>query len=354
MISYQTAYLKTYYPIEYYLSILNNTDDEDKRIKIYAEIKSIDKKIINPDINISKKITTSDNDKIYLSFPLIKGVGEKAVEKIIEGQPYYSYQDFEKRCKVNRSVKKALIQAGCFDSFGEDRNKLYNDISGEECYWTEKEKLFREFQVIKINPQGNVLDLYVTSDMGINKEVCGIKDLKENHEDYNDFFIKGIVSEFKKRDDYAHLSITDGFDSITIYVTNEFVSRYIDDLNVIGTPLLLHVHGKGEKYTILSCINLQDITKYPQEYRFYIGEDKEKLKLLQKTNTGLNVGIIHNVRYFTSKKGNRCCWYNVYINNSLTLEDRIQCNVMDEMVDGAFIFFLVGENPTFLEIHEVV
>lgn len=353
LITYQTAYLKTYYPIEYYLSLLNNTDDEDKRIKIYNEIKSIDKEIINPDINISKEITTSDNDKIYLSFPLIKGVGEKAVDKIIEGQPYLSYDDFCNRCKVNRSVKKALIQAGCFDGFNEDRNKLYNSVSGEDNVWTEKEKLFREFQVIKINPKGNVLDLYTLEDMGITKNVSGITDLKCNVDDYQDFFIKGIVSEFKKKDDYAHLSITDGFDSITIYVSNEFVSRYIDDLNVIGTPLLLHVHGKNERYSLLSCINLQDPEKRMHEYWFYIGEDKKKLKSLQQTNPNLNVGVVQNVRYFLSKKGNRCCWYNVYVDDGLELEDRIQCNPLPEMVDGSFIFFLVSDNPVFLEIHRV-
>ena len=41
LITYQTAYLKAYYPIEYYLSLLNNVDSEDKRIKIYSEIKAI-------------------------------------------------------------------------------------------------------------------------------------------------------------------------------------------------------------------------------------------------------------------------------------------------------------------------
>lgn len=353
LITYQTAYLKTYYPIEYYMSLLNNTEDEDKRIRIYSEIKSIDKEIINPDINISKEVTTNDDDKIYLSFTLIKGVGEKAVEKILENQPYYSYDDFCERCKVNRTIKKALIQAGCFDRFGENRNLLYNAITGEEDIWTEKEKLFREFQVIKINPHGNVLDLYDPEEMGIKKEISSISDLKESEDDYRDFYIKAIVSEFKKKDDYAHLSVSDGFDSLSIFVSNEFVSRYIDDLNVVGTCLILHLHGKGEKYSLLSLINLEEPAKRSHEYDYYIGRAEEKLRLLQESNEHINVGLIYGVRPFKSKAGNACRWYNVYLDDETILEDRIVCNTDMLMVDGSYIFFYVQDNPTFLDIREV-
>ncbi len=353
LITYQTAYLKAYYPIEYYLSLLNNVDSEDKRIKIYSEIKAIDKEIVNPDINISQKITTSDDDKIYLSLPLIKGVGDKAVEKIIENQPYESYEDFCNRCQVNRSVKKALIQAGAFDCFGEDRSRLYNLESGENSVWSDKEKLFREFQVIKINPRGNVLDLYDLEQMGIEKNISSISDLKENKEEYNDFYIKAIVSEFKNKDDYATLSVTDNFDSISIYVVKEFVSRYIDDINLIGSCLILHLHGKGEKYSMLSCLNLDDPTKRLHEYDFYVGNAYKKLKLLQKKNSQVNVGLVYSVRPFKSKAGNQCRWYNIYIDEDTILEDRIVCNKDFPIVDGSFMHFYVQDNPVFLDIRKV-
>lgn len=353
LITYQTAYLKAYYPIEYYLSLLNNVDSEDKRIKIYSEIKAIDKEIVNPDINISQKITTSDDNKIYLSLPLIKGVGDKAVEKIIENQPYESYDDFCNRCGVNRSVKKALIQAGAFDCFGEDRSRLYNLESGESSIWSDKEKLFREFQVIKINPRGNVLDLYDLEQMGIEKNISSISDLKENKEEYKDFYIKAIVSEFKNKDDYATLSVTDNFDSISIYVVKEFVSRYIDDINLIGSCLILHLHGKGEKYSMLSCLNLDDPKKRVHEYDFYIGNAYKKLKLLQKKNSQVNVGLVYSVRPFKSKAGNQCRWYNIYIDEDTTLEDRIVCNKDFPIVDGSFMHFYVQDNPVFLDIRKV-
>ena len=167
MITFMTAYLKTYYPMEFYLAMLDNIekgkDADDKRIQIYSEINSINKEVVNPDINLSKEITINDDDKVYLSLSLIKGVGPKAVPLITEGQPYSSFYDFDKRCKVDRGVKKALVQAGCFDSFGENRSELYNKLSGDTTVWSKKEELLREFKHIKINPQGNVLDLYETN-----------------------------------------------------------------------------------------------------------------------------------------------------------------------------------------------
>lgn len=353
-LSYICGWLKTYFPIEFFLAILNNSDDEDKRMKIYNEIRSINSEIVNPDINISKDITTTNYDgKVYLSLNLIKDVGPSAIEKIIDGQPYSSFEDFCNRCKVNKRVKRALIEAGAFDRFGDRRDDLYSIIEEEENIWSDKEKLFREFQRIKINPKGNILDLFDLSEININVPVSTIANLFDNTEEYGDFYIKVLSSDFKLKEDYAYASVTDGFDNISLFVTKEFISRYANDLNEIGVPLLCHVHGKGEKYTLLSLINLQDPTKNKHEYWHYIGEDKNKLTILQKQNPDINVGIISNIRYFTSKNGNRCAWYNVYVDDETILTDRIVCNQPPNMVDGSFLFFFVQDNPTFLQIVEV-
>lgn len=357
MVSFMTAYLKTYYPIEFYLAMLDNIDKgkdaDDKRIQIYSEIKSIDKEIINPDVNLSKEITINDGDRIYLSLSLIKGVGPKAVPKIIEGQPYESFEDFKQRSGIDRGTQKAMIQAGCFDSLGESRNELYNKVSGDTSIWTKKEELFREFQYIKINPQGNVLELYNFEELGITKPISTINQITQNTDEYKDFYIKGIVSKFKKHNDYAHLAITDGLTSMSLFVVKEFIDRYIDEFNEVGTPLLIHVHGKGEKYSLLSCINLEDIQKRKHEYDFYTGKSKEKLTKLQLENESINVGLVSGVRPFTSKKGNRCRWYDVYVNDDIILKDRIVCNENTPMVDGSYLFFFVGDNETFLDIRRV-
>ena len=354
-LSYICGWLKTYYPIEFFLSILNNSNDEDKRMKVYSEIHEMNNSIMNPDINISKDVTTIGYDnKIYLSLNLIKDVGESAIEKILENQPYSSFNDFCDRCKVNIRVKKALIEAGAFDRFETPRDELYSILTGEDVKWDEKELLFKEFMRIKINPHGNVLDLFDLKELGINKEINTIAELEKNEEDYNDYYIKVLSSDFKLQEDYAYASVTDGFNNMSIFITKEFIQRYADDLNQVGNPLLMHLHGKGDKYTLLSLINLHDIEKHTHEYQFYMGEATKKLEELQKTNPDYNVGLISNTRYFTSRKGNRCAFYNIYVNDEINLEDMIVCNAPPKFLDGSYIFFLVSDNPKFPQIIEVI
>lgn len=354
-LSYICGWFKTYFPIEFYLAILNNVKDEDKRIKVYNEVKDIDSEIVNPDINLSKEMTISNvfDNKIYLSFNLIKGVGVSAIEKIVAGQPYSSYADFLARCKVNKGVITALIEAGAFDRFGENRCDLYNHIQETDEKWDEKETLFREFQRIKINPKGNVLDLYDLEEMGINRKVSSLATLKENDE-YEDFYVKVLLSDFTQKN-YAFMNVTDKFDSMSIFISKEFVSRYIDDLNEVGTPLLCHVHGKGSKYSLLSLINLQDPSKRQKEWWFYTDEARKKLKELQENNSDINIGIVSNINYFVSKNGNNCVRYNVFVDDNIDmLEGRIACGNPPLMVEGSYVFFYIDENPVFLQIVQVI
>lgn len=354
-LTYAFAWLRTYFPIEFFLAVLNNTDDEDKRMKIYAEIRELNNDIVNPDINISKAITSTNYDgKVFLGFNLIKEVGESAVEKILKEQPYSSFNDFCDRCKVNIRVKKALIEAGTFDRFGQRRDELYSQLTGEDVHWDDKEMLFKEFTRIKINPSGNILDLFKLKDMGIDVEISSLNALKDNTEDYNDFYIKVLSSDFEVKDDYAYASVTDGFNSASIFVPKNFISRYIDDLNEVGNPLLCHVQGKGSKYSLLSLINLNDTEKSTKEWQWYNGEAKQKLQSLQESNPNVNVGLISNVKYFVSKKENNCAYYDVWVNDSIQLPQRIVCGEPPKMVEGSFIFFFVGDNPTFLDIIQVV
>lgn len=350
-LTYTTAWLKTYYPIEFLLSCLNNTDKEDKKQKIYNELKLLGKQIKNPDINKSKAITSEDENNIYLSFNLIKGVGEAAIKKIIASQPYVSFDDFCDRSGVNKTVKKALIECGAFDCFGDDRCELYNQVEESNENWSDQERLYREFQRIKINPNGNVLDLYNLQDIDIDLEINTIKSLFNNTDDYNSFYVKAIVSEYKNHKDYAYLTVTDGFDVISVFVDPKFISRYVDAFEV-GTPLLLHLNGIGDKYSLLSLINLKDPKKYTHEYLLYNGEAMQKLQSLQISND-VPCGIASNVKYFTSKKGNPCVRYDLIVKKDVVLEGRIKAGDPPLMVEGSFVFFLMEDNEVFLNILEV-
>lgn len=354
LVTYQTAYLKTYYPMEYYTAMLNNVESEEKRNRIYNEIKSLNKNLINPDINNSGQICMYTDDNIYLSFPLINGVGPAALEAILAHQPYKSFDDFmnRKTSKVNKGVVKALIEAGAFDRFGDRRDSLYSIIEEKDCHWDDKETLFREFQRIKINPKNNLLDLYDTKEMGLKCDISSVHELQDNTEEYKDFYVKLLPSEFNKKDNYAFVSATDGFNNMSLFVGNEFLSRYIDSLNTMGEPLLCHVHGKGEKYSLVSLIKLNEPDKYKHEYWSYIGTSIKKVQELQNANPSIHVGFISNVNYFTSKNGNPCARYDITLGTGETLEGRITVHP-PLMYQGSFIFFEIGDNPVFPNIIQV-
>lgn len=355
LISHKTAYLKAYYPIEFYVAMLNNTNSEEKRIKIYNEIQTLNGELHNPDINISKETCTNDNGTIYLSFSLIKGLGPSAIKEIINKQPFTSFTDFltRKTSKVNKAMVKALIEAGAFDRFGNKRDDLYSLIDEEEHQWTEKEKLFREFQRIKINPTNNVLNLYRLEEVGINKPIKTIREILELNTEYTNNFIKVIITEYTTRGEHNFISVTDGVDTVSIYIAPDLVRRYIDDIKEIGTPIVMHVQGKGSKQAVLSLVNLQDPSKRRHEFWYYTDFYKAKLKMLQEKNQNINVGVVHTIKHFTSKKGNDCCFYTIYVDDETILKDRITCKKEFRMYEGMFIFFYMGQNETFPIIQEI-
>ena len=129
-----TAWLKYYYPVEFYSAVLTIQDNEDKRVKYMETIEEqFGIKTVIPHINKSTIYFTPDPDRNEILFGLnnIKGVGESALEAIIEGQPYASLEDFLTRLPkkvANKRVVLALIKAGAFDCFNSNRHVLINEF----------------------------------------------------------------------------------------------------------------------------------------------------------------------------------------------------------------------------------
>lgn len=351
-LTYITGYLKTYYPIEFYIALLNNTDNEDKRMQIYNEMKNSGYLIHNPDINISKDtIVSTNNNNVYLSFNLIKGVGEKAVESIISNQPYYNFNDFiEKKDsrKVNKKVVKALLKAGAFDSFNPDRGHLMHlfDETENEC-WTEEEKLFNEFSVLSLNPKKNLLSCYEINTTEPTLSLSEIKDVEEGI-----YFVKAMISSLKIKTNYAFLSVTDNIANESIYVPQGGITRYLDTLQSVGEPVLLKIKKEGSKLSLVSLIELKNMTKYSSEYSLFTGNTYEVLANLQKDNPDYNIGITKDASSFVSKKGNNCVSFSLYINQEYSLDGQLVCGYESfDILDGSILFFNKTDmNAPFVDI----
>lgn len=122
LMSYATAWYKTYYTVEYMCALLNSvTDDLDKLNLYISECYRLGINIIPPDINVSGKyFNINDKNEIVFSLNSIKGLGSSAVNNIIlarEQGPFKSIMDFiDRTSKVDKSALQALLKVGAFNS----------------------------------------------------------------------------------------------------------------------------------------------------------------------------------------------------------------------------------------------
>lgn len=339
-LTYITGFLKTYYPIEFYIALLNNTDKEDKRMQIYNEMKNSGYLIHNPDINISKDhIVSVDNNNVYLSFNLIKGVGEKAVQSLLKQQPYSNFSDFLERKdsrKVNKKVVKALIKAGAFDSFNPDRGYLMHQFDETEPgNWNQEEKLFNEFQVLLLNPKKNLLSCY---EINTTDDIIQLSELAQQEEGV--FLTKAMISSLKIKTNYGFLSITDNISNESLYVPQGCISRYLDTLQSVGEPVLLKIKKEGGRLSLISLIELKNMEKYSSEHSLFTGLTYGILKQLQMDNPYYQIGVAVNASSFISRKGNHCVSFDLYQNQNHILENQLVCGYeASSIVDGTILFF---------------
>ncbi len=132
MLSYQTAYLMTYYPREMLSATLNSYLGNLDKIPLYIEEAKRRKiEVTKPDINGSfVKFAVTDN-KIRFGLGSVKSAGISQVEAIVEERKlngnYETFDDFIKRTKdlgVNKKTIESLIKVGAFDSLDQNRGTL--------------------------------------------------------------------------------------------------------------------------------------------------------------------------------------------------------------------------------------
>ena len=141
LIAYQMAYLKVHFKEYYYINLLNTNIGGEAKTKEYIdEAKQLGINVFKPDINLSGVTYLKESDGIRLPLRVIKGVGITASDAIIrvrdEG-PFTDFFDFMARAygfSVNKKVVEALIMAGVFDAFGNNRATLMKNINASITY----------------------------------------------------------------------------------------------------------------------------------------------------------------------------------------------------------------------------
>jgi DNA polymerase-3 subunit alpha len=146
IVAFQTAYMKTYHPLEYMAALLTyEMGSTDKMVEYIEECRRMGLKVLPPDVNVSDKDFTpvyveqgkrkQKEGVIRFGLMAVRGVGEKAVEAIIEernkGGKFTSLFDFCERVdlrQVQRSTIEALIKCGAFSSISEKRAPLLHTV----------------------------------------------------------------------------------------------------------------------------------------------------------------------------------------------------------------------------------
>jgi len=132
VVAYQTAWLKHYYPVEFFAASLNSFLGSSDKVSQYVnECKTLNIKVLPPDINESGVRFTVVNQKIRFGLAAIKNVGENAIQSMIaernENGVFKSFLDFCQRIEgreINKRCIESLIKSGAFDSLNVYRSKL--------------------------------------------------------------------------------------------------------------------------------------------------------------------------------------------------------------------------------------
>jgi DNA polymerase-3 subunit alpha len=154
LIVYQTAWLKSRYPVEFMAALMTSEmADKEKIAELIHECRAENVKVFPPDVNSSGYKFTVKDGKILFGLGAIKGVGQGAIEAIIEERKEKKFQNFFDFCervtdhKVNKKVLEALILSGALDeSGGADRAVMLASV--ETALQRKKNK--------KLRPEGLV------------------------------------------------------------------------------------------------------------------------------------------------------------------------------------------------------
>ncbi|WP_310440446.1 DNA polymerase III subunit alpha [Sulfuricurvum sp.] len=262
MVTFQTAWLKTYYPQEFMAALLTSEkDNTDKVVKYIDEAKRMKIFLGAPDINHSQlefsAINKDGQDQILFGLGAIKGVGEAAVESILEARnegEFKDIQDFINRIepqKVNKRVIECIIKAGGLDHFGYSRRALFDQV--ETLVETAKKgsslKKDAQFSLFGDDEEVTAVELSLES-----KDEFDLKTLLDFEKDTLGFYVSGHpLDNFREQIDAINYTLSsevenieDGSTAIFIGKVEEITKKMSKKGSQFGLVSLMDFHGNIE------------------------------------------------------------------------------------------------------------
>jgi DNA polymerase III subunit alpha len=255
IISYQTAFLKTYHPKEFFAaSMTMDISHQNKLSEFYEELKRLNINIVRPDINKCFADFQFDENNFYYALGGIKSVGFDAVSNVVfereKNGDFKSIHDFLNRVNpkdINKLQLEGLVKAGAFDNININRQALFTSIPN----FILKTKNIHE------NKAANQIDLFAADEEQDNKIVVSIDDWKFEERLSKEFEAVGFfisdhpLNQFKEIfDDYKIIDF--------IQFNND---DNIKDANIAATLLKITERktAKGNSYGVIKFTDLTSV-----------------------------------------------------------------------------------------------
>ncbi|MBA4701689.1 MAG: DNA polymerase III subunit alpha [Ruminococcus sp.] len=234
VVSYQTAYLKYYYPVEFMAALMTSVIENPSKVAEYIySCRQMNIQILSPDINAGIANFSVDDGKIRYGLAAIKGVGKPVIEEIVadreEFGPFKNLEDFISRLSVkdvlNKRVIENFIKAGALDGLGGTRKQfmsiyiqIVDHVNQEKKYaMTGQMTLFdlvdeeqkSEFE-IKLPPVGEYSKENL---LAFEKEVLGVYISGHPLEEYEEKWRRSIsvtTADFQPDEETGQTKVHDG------------------------------------------------------------------------------------------------------------------------------------------------
>ena len=255
IISYQTAFLKTYYPKEFFAaSMTMDISNQNKLSEFHEELKRININVIRPDINKCYADFKFDEENFYYALGGIKSVGFDAISNVVEERlangEFKSINDFLNRVNpkdINKLQLEGLVKAGAFDNIEKNRQALFNSIPN----FILKTKNIHE------NKAANQIDLFGADEEQDNEIVLNIEDWKFEDRLSREFEAIGFFISDHPLNQFKEI-----FDDYKIVDYIKFNSDdNIKDANIAATLLKISERktAKGNSYAVIKFTDLTSV-----------------------------------------------------------------------------------------------
>tara|TARA_Y100000590_G_scaffold102995_1_gene117113 strand:+ start:1845 stop:5255 length:3411 start_codon:yes stop_codon:yes gene_type:complete len=285
VIAYQTAYLKTYFPHEFFAASMSMELSNQKKLsEFYEELKRLNINIIRPNINSCFADFTSNGKDFLYALGAIKNVGYEAISNVIKERKkngeFKNLDDFINRVdpkNINKLQLEGLVKAGAFDCFNNNRQSLFNSIPNIIL----KSKNIFENKLI------NQIDLFGDENKSNNDFVEKIEDwnfdtrLSKEFETLGFFISDHPLNQYKLIFDQYNITSYDNF----------FNEKHILSSNVACTVLKVQEKKtqKGNSYAIVKLSDLNSVFEI-----FVFSDVFETNRDLLKEGNSLMITLLKN------------------------------------------------------------